>query len=140
MDSEVLALASMIYGEVGSTDHDTMVRVGSTALNRLDSGRAEEFGGSLPEVLYRGYYAVSNPNEPMKWAMEGKFPNKDEETRFKKSMQIAYGLKAGTIKREEGMFYFKPSEEKKLRKNKKAFNFDLVKKVNSDDNYNYYSY
>lgn len=141
MDLDTIALGNMIYGEVGSLDEDHMIKFGSGALNRLEAGRTEEFGGTLPEVLQKGFYAVSNPNDPYKWATSGKFPSKDEENRYKQALSIAYGLRAGTIDRQEGMFFFTPDEEKKLRKKgKKVFDFGQVKSVGKTDKYNIYSY
>jgi len=141
MDADTIELGNMIYGEVGSLDEDHMIKFGSSALNRLESGRTEEFGGTLPEVLQKGYYAVSNPNDPYKWATSGQFPNKDEENRYKKALSIAYGLRSGNIERQEGMFFFTPKEEKAMRKKgKKVFDFNKVKSVGKTDTYNIYSY
>ena len=140
-DLDTLALGNMIYGEVGSLDYDTMVKFGSSALNRLEANRPEEFGATLPEVLQKGYYAVSNPNDPYTWAITGKFPNEDEENRYKQSLSVAYGLRKGTIERQEGMFLFTPKEEKGMRKKgKKVFDFEQVKSVGKTDKYNIYSY
>ena len=121
-DLATLALASMIYGENASEDYDTMVMTGSTALNRLEANRPEEFGADLPEVLQKGYYAVSQ-NSPMhQQAVSGKFPDEKSELKFKQALQIAYGLQKGTIPRVKGQFFFKKGEAKGLRKKLKFIN------------------
>ncbi len=138
MDADALALGQMIYGEVGSLDRDTMIKVGSTALNRLEAGRDIEFGSTMPEVLQKGYYAVSKKNDPYTWATTGKFPNKDEENRFKEALSIAYALKNGTIERTQGQFFFTDKERKKMTP--KQFDFKKVKEVDKTDKYKFYSY
>jgi spore germination cell wall hydrolase CwlJ-like protein len=138
---ETIRLANMIYGEVGSLDEETMAKVGSTMFNRMNAGREQEFGLSQMDVLRKGYNAVKDSNDPYTWATTGKFPNKDEEGRYKKALQVAYGLEMGSIPIQEGMFFFTPKEEARMRKQgKKVFDFSQVRKVGNDKNYNYYSY
>ena len=141
MDNTILALANAIYGEAASEDIDTMKMVGSVALNRLEAGKIDEFGSSMPEVLQKGFYAVSNPNEPYKQAISGQFPDKLSETKYKQALSIASGLVRGTIDRSKGQFYFTDNEVKKLKgKGKKSFNFDVVKPTGKVGKYNTYSY
>ena len=140
MDIDVVQLANMIFGEAASEDADTMVMVGSTALNRLEAGRAKEFGSNLGEVLQKGFYAVSNPNEPYKQAVSGKFPDEDSELRYKHALSTAYALIDGAMPRTKGHFYFTDSEVKKLQKNKKAFDFSKVKSTGKVGKYQTYSY
>lgn len=112
-------LTNAIYGESASEDYDTMVMVGSSALERLDAGRMKEFGSTLEEVLNKGYYAVSNPNVPYKQALEQKFPDELSETKYKQAMAIASGLLRGTIERHPAQFYLTPKELKKTKMNMK---------------------
>jgi len=142
-DLETVELANMIYGEVGSLDYDTMVMAGSTALNRVDANRPKEFGSTLSEVINypNVYYAVQNQNDPYTWATSGKFPNAEEEARYKKALSVAYGLRAGTIDRREGHFFFTDKDVKRLKKKgKRAFDFTKVKSLGKQDKYNIYSY
>ena len=141
MDADLMALTAMINGEGASADFDTKVMMGSSALNRLETGRLEEFGGTLSEVTQKGYYAVINKNEPYQQAVSGKFPDKIAEKAWKQSLAIASGLIKGTIERKKGQFFFTDKEEKKLRKaGKKKFDFDKVKSVGRTGKYNVYSY
>lgn len=142
MNGDVLELGRMIYGEGGSLDYDTQVRIGSTALNRLEADRPEEFGETLYDVLHKenAYYAVQNQNDPYTWASTGQFPNKDEENRFKQSLGIAYGLQRGTIERKEGMFFLKDSEVRRAKKKPKILNLKKLRNVGKDTTYNYFSY
>ena len=140
MDADTLLIAQTTYAEGGSLDYDTMVRIASTILNRLED-KPEEFGETISEVINKknAYYAVQNKNDPWMWATTGEFPNKDEEARFKQACGIAYGLRTGRIERQPGHFFFTPKEVKR-QKRKKSFDFSLVEKVGGDDNYQYFSY
>jgi hypothetical protein len=140
MDTDTLYLAGMIYGEGASTDYDTMKLIGSTAINRLKSGRTKEFGSNMAEVLRKGYYAVSNPNKPYKHIMEGKFPDEASTEKYKQALVIAGGLMRGTIEPDKGLFYFTPKEETKLRKTPKVFDFKQVSEVNKVGGYSVYDY
>lgn len=139
MNPDILSMAQAIYGEAASEDFNTMHMIGSTMLNRLKSGRAKEFGANIPEILNKGYYAVSNPNEPYKQALSKKFPDKQSELKFKQALQIASGLYKGTIKPTEGEFYFTPKEIANQKK-AKSFNFKVVKDVGSIGKYKVFSY
>jgi hypothetical protein len=136
----VVALANAIYGEAANQSPEVMKMVGSTAINRLKSGRVHEFGASLPEILHKGYYAVSNPNIPYQQAVTQKFPDKESETKFKQAMMIASGLIKGTITPDKGEFYFTNKEIGKLKRNPKKFNFKAVKKIGSSGDYQVFGY
>jgi hypothetical protein len=140
MNNDVRDLANMIYGEVGSLDKDAMIMVGSTAVNRLKSGKAQEFGGSMRDVLQKGYYAISNPNIMTKQALSGKFPDDNSANKYKLAITVASGLMKGGIKPTEGHFYFTDNEINKLKKNPKAFNFRAVKKIGKVNKYTVYGY
>lgn len=139
--SDTTKLAAMIYGEVGNKKADVMRKVGSTALNRLASGKVKEFGGNLDEVLVKGYNAVKDNSPMFTQAATGKFPDELSANQYKQALAIASGLVKGTIKPDKGQFYFKQSEISKLKKKgKKAFNFDAVKNVDEFDEYKMFSY
>jgi spore germination cell wall hydrolase CwlJ-like protein len=131
-DDTVVQLANLIYGENGGEDYDTMVMTGSTALNRLEAGREKEFGATLPEVMERGYYAVSQNSPMYQQARSGKFRDELSERKYKQAMQIAYGLTTGSIERRKGQFFFKKGEAKSLRKK-----LNFIEKVGKYDVYSY---
>jgi hypothetical protein len=132
MDRNVVDLANTIYGENASEDYDTMVMTGSSALNRLEAGRPQEFGATLPDVLQKGYYSVSQNSPMYQQAVGGKFPDEKSETAYKRALQISYGLINKTIERTKGEFFFKKGEAKGLRKKLK-----FVSKVGKYDVYSY---
>lgn len=116
MDQTAMELAQLIYGENASEDFDTMVMTGSSALNRLESGKEKEFGGSLPEVMQKGYYAVSQNSPMYQQALSGDFPDEKSQESFKRALQVSYGLLTGTIPRHKAQFFFKKGEATALRK------------------------
>jgi spore germination cell wall hydrolase CwlJ-like protein len=138
---DVQLLAALINGEAAGSDRDTKIMVGSSALKRLQANKPEEFGSTLQEVAQKGYYAVKNQNELFTQAITGKFPDKKAENAFKESLAIASGLLKGGIEQKDVMFYFKPSEETKMRKKgDKVFNFKAVRSTGKQSEYNLYSY
>lgn len=143
MDNLIKALADMIYGEGASTDLATMTMIGSTAINRVNSGRLQEFGEGLGGVLTQpnAYYAVQDNSPMYQQAVSGKFPDKTSENSYKRAMQVASGLIKGTIEPTKGEFYFKPEEVRKLkRKGSKVFNFKNVKRHDDVGGYEVYGY
>lgn len=139
--SDTTKLAAMIYGEGANQKPETMRKIGSTALNRLASGKIKEFGGNLDEVLMKGYYAVKNNSPMYQEAVSGKFKDEVSETAYKQALAIASGLIKGTIKPDKGEFYFTQKEINKLKKKgKKAFNFDAVKKLDEFEDYQMFGY
>ena len=142
-DADIAQLAAVIYGEGASTGEDVMSMIGSTVLNRLESGRVKEFGGTLEEVINypNAYYAAQDENVPYKEALAGKFPNETAENAYKRAYATASGLYKGTIDRHKAMFFFTPPEETKLRKKgRKVFDFKQVKEQGVVGDYNTYSY
>lgn len=140
-DADVVAMAATIYGENASEDYDTMVMTGSTMLNRLDADRPKEFGSSVQEIARKGYYAVKDNSPTFQQAITGRFPDAQSEKKWKQALQIAYGLKTGSIDRVGGHFYFTDSEVKKLKAaGKKVFDFTQVKKIGRTGKYNVFSY
>lgn len=124
-DDDIAALTRMVYGEAAGEDYNTMKMVAQSAVNRLRSGRKKEFGSNLSKVLQKGYYAVSNPNQPYKQALYGNFNN---ELSKKKWQQAQKAVSDMIAKQDfgEAMFYFTPDEITKLQKGGK-FNFSVVK-------------
>ena len=138
---EVTALANMIYGEAAGEDYDTMKMVGSSAINRYLSPRDKEFGGTIDQVLQKGYYAVNHPNTPFKQAVSQKFPDKKSLEAYKRAYAIASGLIKGNIKRDNVHFYFTEDEIKKLEKaGKRKFDFKQVKETGKLKKYRLFSY
>ena len=134
-------VANIIYGEGASTKEDTMKMIGSSVLNRLDSGRTKEFGGTIEEIGDKGYYAVKDNTDLYQQATNWNFPDKSSENAYKKAIAIASGLVKGTIDRHKAQFYFTPEEIKKQKKKgKKAFDFDLVKEQGDVEMYKTFSY
>jgi len=138
---DIQALAAMIYGEGASTDYDTMKMIGSTAINRLKSGKSKEFGASIPEIIQKGYYAASNANIPYQQASINSFPDKKSENAYKQALAIASGLIKGSIKPDKGHFYFTDKEIAKMkRQGNKAFNFNAVKPMGAIGGYKVFGY
>lgn len=137
-------LANLIYAEVGNQKNDVMKMVGSTVLNRVESGRVEEFGRNINEVIYSEkspYYASYNNTKQFQQALTGKFPDKISERAYKKSLQIANGLIRGTIERHPGMFFFEGREiSSQKRKKKGGFNFKIVKGTGKVGKYHTFAY
>jgi len=138
--NDLTTLTNLIYGEAANQDAKVMKMVGSSAINRMKSGRTKEFGSTLEEIAQRGYYAVKNPNQPMKEAMSGKFGSPEAENKYKQAMSIASGLLRGTIEPDKGLFYFKKDEISRLKKTPKVFNFKAVRSVGKSGDYEVFDY
>lgn len=136
---EIFQLAALINGEGADQPDDVKTMIGSTVLNRLESGRVKEFGASIPEIIQKGYYAAINKNKPYTQALTQTFPDKVSQGAYNRALQIAYGLANGTIERTKGEFFHTPSEIKK-QKAAKAFNYDAVKNVGEIGPYKVFSY
>jgi len=143
-DRDLAQLAAIIYSEGASTKPEVKAMIGSTVLNRLESGRVEEFGGNIGEIGQRGYYAVKDNTDLYQQATTGKFPDKVAEKAYKESLATASGLMKGTIDRHKAMFYFEEKEEMKIRNKgkagKKQFNFDVVKRGEDSEKFRTYHY
>jgi hypothetical protein len=133
-------IAKAVHGEGAGASKEFRKMVASTILNRADSGRGKEFGNSIPEILTKGYYAVSNPNEPYKEASSMKFKSKESENSFKETLQLVSGMMKGTIKRYPGLFYFNNKEITKLKKTPGVFDFKKVQDVGGVDNFRVFDY
>lgn len=112
--------------------------VAQSAVNRLRSGRSKEFGGSMEDVLSKGYYAVKSPNVPYKQALSGVFSDAPSKKAWDETQSIVQDV---LTKQDYGqaMFYFTPKEIEKL-KSKKAFNFDVVKPTGTVGGYETFGY
>lgn len=136
--NDLLAIQQMVYGEAASEDPETMRVVAQSALNRLKSGRSKEFGGTIPDILKKGYYAVKNPNTPYKQALSGTFP----DTTSKAKWGVAKKVVEAILKDQdfgEHQFYFTPDEITKLKKSK-GFDFSKVKARGAIGQYKLFGY
>lgn len=141
MNEDLLLLTALIYGEAASESPDVKTMVGSSVVNRKNSGRVAEFGDSINEIGNKGYYAMSNNSPLFQQAMTQQFPDEKSEKAYKESLAIASGLLKGTIKPSKGMFYFTDDEIEKLKKKgKKYFDFDQVKTVGKKGKYTVFEY
>lgn len=136
---DLLALAQMVYGENAGEDIATQKMTAQTAINRLRSGRTKEFGSTIPEVLQKGYYAVSKNSPMYQQAKSGNFPDVSSRAKFGEIKKLIESMVADQDY-GNAMFYFRPEEEDDLRKNPKKFNFNLVKPQGRVGVYNTYSY
>ena len=144
--SDLEHLRDIIFAEADD-DEENMRMIGSTVLNRMEAKKGKEFGSNIPEIIKKGYYGISNPQYKL---AEGKtFSDIASAMKFKKAHVIAEKLLSDKKYRSQGMFYFTPEEEEKLKvenerriKNKQPhkFNFGVVKLVGKTKRYNVYSY
>jgi len=135
---DLVAISQAVFGEGAGADPEFQKMVTQTILNRIRSGRKKEFGANTQEVLYKGYNAVKNPNEPYKTITGGE--------PLDPSSKRAYGQIEGLVNaivadKDYGnaMFYFTPEEEEGL-KAKKAFNFNAVKPTGMVGKFRTYGY
>jgi len=111
-EDDIAAIQRMVYGEAASEDYATMKMITQTVINRLRSGRGKEFGKNISSILKKGYYAVSNPNQPYRQALSGRF---EDEVSKKKWLQAQKAVSNVLDKQDYGqaMFYFTPDEIKR---------------------------
>lgn len=134
----IMPLAAVMYAASANQKDAHAIRVGSTVLNRLKSGKPE-FGadtGSITNVIQKGYYEYNSPL----WqeAMSGKFKDKVSEDRFKKIMALGSGLMRGTVETQPGEFFFTDSEIPKIKK--QGFNMNLVEEVGKSGDHRFFRY
>jgi hypothetical protein len=126
------------FAENGGEDNETVKMTIQSAINRLRSGRKKEFGSNFEEIGKKGYYAVKNNSPLWQEANSGKFKDDTSKRRFEEIKTLTNAI----IKDKdygEAMFYFKPEEEEKMRKDK-SFDFNKVRPVSKVGKYNTYSY
>ena len=136
--SDVLSLQQMVYGEE-TQDTDVMKMVTQSALNRLKSGRKKEFGGSIPEITKKGYYAVSKQNTPYKQALSQKFPDITSKAAWGNAKKVVEAVIGDKDYGQGHQFYFTDDEIVKLKKSKK-FDFTKVKAKGSSGKYKLFGY
>lgn len=144
LQGDNIRLANIIYGEAGGAKDNVKSMVGSTVLNRLDSGRIVEFGDTVDNVINSQrspYYAASQNSNMFSQATNQKFPDKESERAYKKSLQIANGLMRGMIPRHKAMFYFEGKEISGMKRSKKkVFDFKKVKETGKVSKFHTFSY
>jgi hypothetical protein len=142
-DAKVLHLAQTLYGEFAGVKDtklqgDYMTMAASAAHNL--HGKREYKKDDWDTYLYKRFDAVQGQNQPYKEALQGKFDTPDKERSWKKSMQIAYGVTAGTIAKNSAEFYFTPKEYKKIAGGPALPNPDQLEKTGSMGQYDLYRY
>jgi len=135
---DILALQQMVYGEE-TQDTDTMKMIAQSALNRLKSGKKKEFGGSIPEITKKGYYAVSKQNIPYKQALSQKFPDITSKVGWGNAKKVVEAVIGDKDYGQGHQFYFTDEEVKRLTKNK-GFDFSKVKSKGTQGNYKLFGY
>lgn len=136
-----LPILATAYGEGADQPYEVKKHIISSILNRAESGR-EEFGahtGNISDVLKTGYYAYSKNSPKFQEAIDQKFPDKISEDSFKEFIAIYSGMLRGTVDRTESLFFLKPSEVRKIKKNK-SMNMDLLEKIDSQGDFDFYKY
>lgn len=113
-DNDKLALAQMAYGENAGEDLDTLKMTIQSAINRLLSGRSKEFGATIPDVLKKGYYAVSKNSPLYQQAVTGKFPDITSKAKFSTIQKLVDAI-IGDEDFGKVQFYFRPEEAKGLK-------------------------
>ena len=139
------AIQDMAYGEAAGSDNETTKMVIQSALSRYLSGKPEfspKAGGTMADLLQKGYYAVSNPNAPYKEATSGKFTNVKSKARHAEiGTQLDAILGDKDYSKDNAQFYFTPEEEARMRRQgSKVFDFSKVKSKGKVGIYNTYSY
>ena len=139
------AIQDMAYGEAAGSDSETTKMVIQSALSRYLSGRSDfspKGGGTISDLVKKGYYAVSNPNTPYKEATSGKFANVKNKARHAEiGTQLDAILGDKDYSKDNAQFYFTPEEEARMRRQgSKAFDFSKVKSKGKVGIYNTYSY
>jgi len=135
---DILALQQMVYGEE-TQDTDTMKMIAQSALNRLKSGKKKEFGGNIPEITKKGYYAVSKQNIPYKQAVSQKFPDITSKVAWGNAKKVVEAVIGDKDYGQGHQFYFTDSEIAKLKKSK-SFNFSRVKSKGTSGKYKLFGY
>lgn len=136
-NQDLYNIAAMVYGEMGSEDINHWQMAASAFFNRL--GQREWASLSPMEVLESGFYAVSNKNDPYTWAISKKFPNKQEEDRFKEIFALVNAMVRGKKEILPNQFFFTKKEINSLKR-KKKFNFNQVEPVGKIGKYHLFKY
>jgi hypothetical protein len=99
LDEDMLKVASMAYIKMGGQRKEEMILCASALLRNPDS------------------YEIID-NERAEYVRTGKFPTKEEETKFKEAIAITSGIMRGTIAPVEADYYYTQSQVNKLQKEK----------------------
>ena len=116
---DIAAIARMAYGENAGEDNDTVKMTIQTPINRLRSGRSKEFGGDIPSILKKGYYAVSKNSPLYQQAASGKFPDIKSKARMAEIQKLTEAV-VGDKDYGNAQFFFKPNEAMSLKKKLKS--------------------
>lgn len=135
---DINSLALMAMAENGDQSDDVVKMTIQSALSRLNSGRTKEFGGSLPEVLKKGYYAIKRPNGLYKTLTSGNELDMPTKTRLAAIKKLTEAV-VGDQDYGNAQFYFTPQEVKRLTASK-AFNFGAVKPMGNVGMYQTFGY
>jgi hypothetical protein len=99
LDEDMLKVASMAYIKMGGQRKEEMILCASALLRNPDSYEIVE-------------------NERSEYVRTGKFPTKEEETKFKEAIAVTSGIMRGTIEPVEADYYFTQAQVNKLQKEK----------------------
>lgn len=131
------------YGEGADQDYQGKLEILSSMFNRIESGR-EEFGantGRITDVLQKGYYAYSKQSPKYMEAIEQKFPDKASENSYKEFVAILSGILKGKVKKTETLFFLKPSEMSRIRKQgKRVMDLDLLEETGKNKDFIFLKY
>lgn len=149
-DKETInGVATLIYGaSLPKTPEEAMIRVGSTPYSRAENYKLDpNFRPTPLENLYapNAYYEFAGGNKKVEALKKGEI--QDPEL-WKRSLQIAYGLETGTIKKTGDQFFHTPAEKARQAK-AKSFNYKIVEvnknisngmNVKGEDSWDFMSY
>lgn len=126
-----------IYAEAANKDATFKANVGSSILNRAESGKSE-FGadtGNITDVLQHGYYSYSKQSPKYKEAINQSFPDKPSENSYKEVVRVFAGLMNEDIPRSQAQFFFNNDEIKKQSKLIKS-----LEPVSTNGGFTFYKY
>jgi hypothetical protein len=144
-DAEVLSLAQGLYGEFAGVENPAqqknyMIMAGSAMYNT--KGKREWKKYDWDTHLHKRLDAVGHNggNQPYNEALSGQFPTDQSKRAWRRAMQVAYGLKNGTIEPREGMFYWTKQEYKDIAGTPALPNPEKLEIVGKEGKYDLYSY
>lgn len=142
-DARVLHLAQTLYGEFAGVKEPDLqgqyMTVAASAAHNL-YGKREYKKYDWDSYLHTRFDAVKYQNQPYKEALNGNFDTPQKERAWKKAMQVAYGVTAGTIDKQPAEFYWTPKEYKKIAGGPALPNPDQLEKTGSLGQYDLYRY
>jgi hypothetical protein len=142
-DAQVLHLAQTLYGEFAGVKDSALqgeyMTMAASAAHNLH-GKREHKKDDWDTYLYKRFDAVKYQNQPYKEALQGNFDTPAKDRAWKKAMQVAYGVTAGTISKASAEFYWTPKEYKKIAGGPALPNPDQLEKTGSLGQYDLYRY